>query len=1433
MRLLRFFGIWAVLLVVAEGGPSQGAPSGVASEGGSARQPSSYRFRVEAPTVEAAGKPDGLAEITLQGFRAREQRPGAPELSYGTYRVAIPPGVEPLLTFRVGQEDTIRGVTPRPVKRAAFDVPSIDDDKTSREPRPRRDVVRHEKIEADPEIYDGRETWPRAVAWLGEVATFRDQRYVTVFVAPVRYDPASRGLRVARDIEVEVAFEGDDGRRTEPIQDARFEDVYRGMFVNYAEGTTYRLSALGASGEPAASAGDVGTSAGPRYKIKVRQNGPIRLDATRMSGTGFTTEALSTWKLSNRGVEVPLQVRDVNANDLLDAGDWVQFWGQALDDEPKTVLNTDIAGTDQDIFEARDFTDENVYFLTVETGSRSRMATRDQTPTNTRTPPSDFEATAHVETDDAFRPLGGNDPWYWSPTLVSNVGNQRTDDVPLPGLASTTAPLRVITVVRGSTESSTVYPDHHTGVTLLNASSQTLATNDDDGTFDGRTIYTHDFTWNGTGGTSSNPVKVRLELRPISAGNHQAILNWVEVKYRRTFQASGDILVFDWPDGDSEFLVSGLASSAPEVWELTGRVGATGVVAPLRSLNAAVTGAGPYTARFKMDNDGAIADGTSRRFAVFGSGAIATPANPDFVSDTVSDLRSTATQADLIVIAHPSVLGAASQATLNQLLSWRSANQGITSKTAWIEDIADEFNDGLPGPVGIKRFLQWVMSTAAGEGWAAPKPSYVLILGDGSFDYKAGTANGTYVPTQIMFKDDPAFGYYASDSILAAVVGSDPMPDLTVGRVPARSDAGCNTVLQKILNYQQAPPAGNWRRHALVVSDRGKNYNPNEAADFENTNDGALSWMKRPPHTSRHLKYWTEYCLGTSSGCTVAKTNQMRGDIKAALNGTDGVSDGAAIAQYIGHGNFDVWSDDAFLDNRSPVFDTDDLSNGGRLPVLFVHNCLSGGFMSSAARTLGKDIINKVGGGSVSLFAPSGLSNGYYGQPASEVLWSDFFGKRKERDLAVPVMDVYADLCGIGAYEPCQNYVLLGDPATRAIFPSVLPAGFLTATPGHTQVALSWTASGTSGARYDVYRAQDSPTSTYVRANGTPVTGTSFTDTGLTNAKTYFYYVVALDTDGFESRWSNFNSDCPVDGPDCVRATPLNPNPPATPTGLNVFDPETGGKLELTWNANTETDLKNYDVHWGTQSGVYTEHASAGKGTGMTLPGLVNGQTYYIAVTATNTSGLTSAPSTEKTGIPTYVRGLRSPQLIGTLTVSKSGSNAVLSWSAVTTDIYGKTETVAKYEVFRGTTATFVPGPANKLGETTGTSFTDTGAISFAAPNYHYLVRAVDAEGNVGGLGRQLPNGIDLLSATKSTGTPGNVVLSWPSVTTDFDGRPTTIDHYEIYARGTPFTRESIRDGAVSLLLSTASTSVDVPPPAVSQYYSVIVVDVKGNKSSF
>src|SRR5262249_33477731 len=157
-------------------------------------------------------------------------------------------------------------------------------------------------------------------------------------------------------------------------------------------------------------------------------------------------------------------------------------------------------------------------------------------------------------------------------------------------------------------------------------------------------------------------------------------------------------------------------------------------------------------------------------------------------------------------------------------------------------------------------------------------------------------------------------------------------------------------------------------------------YSNAEALDWENTNADGISYLKLPPNTQRTMRYWTDYCGGVAQGCTPAKAEDLRSDINASINGTDGISDGAALFHCTGHVNFSVWADCAFLaECWSGVLDVSSLPSGSKLAWLLVHTCLSAGFMDPNHTTLGEDFVKRSGGGAVAVFAPSGLTDAYHG----------------------------------------------------------------------------------------------------------------------------------------------------------------------------------------------------------------------------------------------------------------------------------------------------------------------------------------------------------------------------------------------------------------------------------------------------------------------
>jgi len=70
-------------------------------------------------------------------------------------------------------------------------------------------------------------------------------------------------------------------------------------------------------------------------------------------------------------------------------------------------------------------------------------------------------------------------------------------------------------------------------------------------------------------------------------------------------------------------------------------------------------------------------------------------------------------------------------------------------------------------------------------------------------------------------------------------------------------------------------------------------------------------------------------------------------------------------------------------------------------------------------------------------------------------------------------------------------------------------------------------------------------------------------------------------------------------------------------------------QITLEWNPNTEPDLAGYRIYYGLNSGSYNSIIDVGNLTAFTIIGLEPGQTYYIAATAYNETGMESDYSEE------------------------------------------------------------------------------------------------------------------------------------------------------------------------------------------------------------
>jgi fibronectin type 3 domain-containing protein len=327
--------------------------------------------------------------------------------------------------------------------------------------------------------------------------------------------------------------------------------------------------------------------------------------------------------------------------------------------------------------------------------------------------------------------------------------------------------------------------------------------------------------------------------------------------------------------------------------------------------------------------------------------------------------------------------------------------------------------------------------------------------------------------------------------------------------------------------------------------------------------------------------------------------------------------------------------------------------------------------------------------------------------------------------------------------------------------PPDAPAGLQVTGEGNAQVSLSWNALA-GAAAYNVYRSPVSGGG-YVKANGAALTGTSFTDTGLRNAQTYYYVVKALDGPGNESGPSNEVSALPhltigwanlqwppstthtisvvnrtenIYGQVWIDGVTNQAGPTESLRAQVGFGPDgsnPAGNSAWTWeDAVFNTDVGNNDEFVGSllpdQTGTfdYAYRYTTTNGRDWIyadLDGIGDG---YSPAQA---GSLTVTPSADTTA-PAVPSGLH---------VVSAGPSAVdLAWNAVSGDptLYG-------YEVLRSTSS---GGPYTLLERIIGATFTDGTVVE--GGTYYYVVRSVDTSFNRSGNSSEVSANAELRMVT-------------------------------------------------------------------------------------
>ncbi len=346
--------------------------------------------------------------------------------------------------------------------------------------------------------------------------------------------------------------------------------------------------------------------------------------------------------------------------------------------------------------------------------------------------------------------------------------------------------------------------------------------------------------------------------------------------------------------------------------------------------------------------------------------AIASPVAIE--EDVPSDLHRFDRQADYLVISHASLIEAS-----RELVELHRSN-GLTVELVDVQDVYDEFNHGIAAPEAIREFV-----AHAYYNWRPPRPRFVLLVGDASWDTKNSTVDeanyANWVGQQLLRGDRfvakdtedydearrndrnliPSWNYHtveghaASDTYYVLVDGADDLPDLALGRLPVTSPEEVRDITAKIRNYVENAPLGPWRSHLLWIT-------------------GAME-----AHKVRSTRLAQEMAAqGRTSTLILPGDTALPKDRQRIA---DAIDEGSLVTHFIGHGGRFIWrTGPADLSDQVDLFGLEHLENlraNAKLPVVLSVACYSAPFDHPSADSIGEAFLRLPKSGAVAFIGAS------------------------------------------------------------------------------------------------------------------------------------------------------------------------------------------------------------------------------------------------------------------------------------------------------------------------------------------------------------------------------------------------------------------------------------------------------------------------------
>lgn len=802
------------------------------------------------------------------------------------------------------------------------------------------------------------------------VTRWRGCRVAVIEVTPLRYDYRTRRLVLYDGVNLNVTFENPSGLKGASRRNDPAERIYEATLLNYEQSKDWRLSPQAVPSNPFGGSTNwvkVTVAEDGAYRIRFRDLKKIGVDPKKIDPRTlrllYPGQRDPEEPLPDTFTELPIYVHG-EADGALDRHDYIVFFARGAN-------RWDF---DERSFEVNPFVRENVYWLTWGGGKGRRMRTRVAYPLS-----EDAITTAqtvlHFEEDHECPGRSGL-LWLWKAIKKSTLPAVDTFILNLAGVRRIdTFTFRAYATTEGA------------GFRLL-VEDDTLYYRQVAGWGDSPPYYT----------VVSPDVVIReewpLEVEVFGAGQQELYPDWIRLVAERELSFKHGAFWVQL-DGQGTYLLSNLRS-APFLFDVS-------------EASDPVILTDWELSRGKLRMSARI--GESVPVWITEERKLLTPG---LAKAEPGRLWSENWGVDYVVLSTSENFEAA-----QAFAEYRSQNlkvSGVSSpraKAVALPDIVQDFGYGLAEPQAVRHFLSYAYEKGGG------RPFYVLILGDGTYDYKNNlnfSGRAEYFPVHTQgymldpnvyrndaFTDEAWFADFDDDGVIA--------PEISIARITARDLREAYEALDKIKAYESAP-RGVWNARVLLLSDDDYKGVPPDTDFITNhiSANEAIADSFLYPEFNPVKVYLSDYVL----------VGGKKPDAEAAL--INALNQGSLLWFFFGHGNGSQLTHEKVFMNT----DVPKVRNGNKLPLAMFCSCGVGRFDDTRWECVAEELLRGEDGGVVASIAATKATSSDGNQAITEEFLSKFRSFKNTN-----IGDLFFSISFMN-----KLYVLLGDPGTQLLFPT-------------------------------------------------------------------------------------------------------------------------------------------------------------------------------------------------------------------------------------------------------------------------------------------------------------------------------------------------------------------------------------------------------------